>query len=117
MSTMAEVSEETKVRGRLKAVDELPEDHFCCEHARETYESHSDMILTVYPGQTFTAEFYCDVCHSYRSRTILMVAGAEDFTCVDIEEAELDEGVIAAGDQREQSSNDSLVDVASLQTA
>lgn len=114
MSTMLEVFPEIKVRGRLKAVDELPRDHFCCEDAREVYESHSDMILTVYPGQAWPAEFYCDTCHGYRRRMVFMVAGPDDFSCVDVQEVELDEGVIAAGDQHEQGS---LVDVASLQTA
>lgn len=114
MSTMAEVFRETKVRGRLKEVGELPQDHFCCEHAREVYESHTDMILIVYPGQIWTADFYCDICHTYRSRTVFTVAGEVDFSCVDVQEVELDEGAIETGDQHEQGS---LVDVASLQTA
>jgi hypothetical protein len=106
MSTRVEVFPEIKVRGRLKAIDEIPNDHFCCEHAREVYASHSDMILTVYPGKTWTAEFYCDICHTYRSRTVFMVAGPDDFSCVDVQEVELDEGVIEAGDQHEQSTSD-----------
>lgn len=114
MNKMAEVFPQTKVRGRLKTVDELPQDHFCCEYAREVYESHTDMILIVHPGQIWTADFYCDICHTYRSRTVFMVAGPDDFSCVDVQEVELDEGVIEAGDQHGQSS---LVDVASLQTA
>lgn len=114
MNTTVDGFLEIKVRGRLKAVDELPPDHFCCEHARAVYESHSDMILAVYPSQKWTLEFYCDICHTYRSRTVFMVAGPDDFSCVDVKEVELDEGVIEAGDQHDQSS---LVAVASLPTA
>lgn len=83
------------VRARLKPLDEIPDEFFCCERIRQRFMDTRDDVLEAIPDALFVAEIECPFCHRILDEVKYVRvrrSGNSRATCIAVACYEFDEG-------------------------